>query len=103
VHFGRERGRCHHPPVAILVVAKTLPAMQEPAAYVGLLGVERGLDLPSLRLSDQKLSIPAADHSCLTSILTLRPFWAVVEITAELDRSPGPSPTIIDSQPFQRQ
>src|SRR5438552_565127 len=41
------------PPLAFLVVAKVLPAMQESAAQVEPLGLEGGLDLPPLRLSDQ--------------------------------------------------
>jgi hypothetical protein len=51
----REYGGCSYPPLAILVVATALPAMQEPAAQVELLGVESGLDLPPLRLPNQPL------------------------------------------------
>ena len=41
--------------MALLVVAKALPAMQRPAAQVEFLGVEGRLDLPPLRLRDQPL------------------------------------------------
>jgi hypothetical protein len=55
LHPGRKfRGRTH-PPLALLVLAKALPAMQRPAAQVEPVGVEGGLDLQPLRLPDQPL------------------------------------------------
>ena len=53
-------GDCHHPPLAILAGEAFLPAVQEGAAQVGPLGLERGLDLLPLRLSGRALDKPGA-------------------------------------------
>jgi hypothetical protein len=52
VHAGRECGSCGHPSLALLVGASVLPAMQDPAAQVEPVGLERGMDVPEMWLSD---------------------------------------------------
>ena len=54
-HRRRAYRGCHHPPLALLAGAQALPAVQEDAAQMGLLGLERWLDLRPLRLRDRRL------------------------------------------------
>ena len=59
-HGCRARGGCRQPALAFLARAEILPAVPEGAAPLGLLGLDRGLDLPALRLSGRALDKPGA-------------------------------------------
>jgi hypothetical protein len=48
----------HRSPLALLAGEDLLPAVRKGAGKVELLGVERSLDLPTLRLPDRELVHP---------------------------------------------